>query len=387
MFDELDNPGGDLHEDGFQAGFDDQGTDILDTTEGNNDIASYGQFNDYEVDDNDDTGLSIDDSWTNDSYDEPREEEIDEVDDSEQSTDEEFNFDSLDDDDDLDNGLDDSLLTTPSQNKTEEDILKELEAKGYQITAPEDQDAVRLNNINQVENEIGQLKGILNYDEVSFIKLAARQDLIIEYQQNGKENQIDSELFQDELQSTIDELELSPSHRRLFLNNHRGSLQQFISQKEGKLAQLKTEHQNALDQKVFELKKKTEDSVLKFAKEYKLKKQEALEVYKFIGSDEYKALVNNTDFVVQSVAAELARRKGQKLFNQDDTYARGVKDALDEIKSNGVGHQSKSLLGRQMQGSATLSSSKKQANVWQAFTQADVSKNEDQKPRRAAGRF
>lgn len=272
--------------------------------------------------------------------------------------------------------------------ESEEELIKKLEAKGYKVDVPEDQNAARIATINQGQAEIDSLNRVFNQSDKDFLTTSVRNDLHIEYQKEGRAKDINSAQFNEEVEDRLAELELNTSMRNMYLKTQKSSLYQHIQERAQKLNSIKEQHKEFLAKQVFELKQKTKQSVTKLAKSYGMGLSEAKEVFRFIQSNEYKSLVNNPDFVVRGVIAELAERKGKKLFHNDGSYARGVKETIDEIKSNGTGRQTPSQLGKQMKGTATLGSSSQQANPWLTFHRVDEDKVKKQ-PRevRAAGRI
>lgn len=399
MYEEnLNEPGGNLTEEQMRAGDDAEfnndaySEDANEFQEEGTDISEDG-FNDFDPDVNEDMSSLIweeseihedpdlGDTSPGTSDEEEEAEEEDSVD---------FDLNDLEEElpevDDLDEESANELIG--EQEESEEELIKKLEAKGYKIDVPEDQNAARIATINQGQAEIDSLNKVYNQPDSKFIETSVRNDLYLEYQNSGKANLINSNQFNEEVEDRLSELELNTSMRNMYLKTQRASLYQHIQERAANLNKIKGQHQEALAKQAYELKQKTKESVAKLAKSYGMGLSEAKEVLRFMQSSEYKSLVNNPDFVVRGVIAELAERKGKKLFHNDGSYARGVKETIDEIKSNGTGRQTRSQLGNQMKGTATLGSSAQQANPWITFHRVEEDQIKKQpREKRAAGRI
>ena len=280
----------------------------------------------------------------------------------------------------------DSSVVVDNQNLTVENAISFLKEKGLNVEQPKDLNAVRVQEIGQLNNTISDLTRVINMPDSEFLKVALRNELVNEYNQSGRTNLINSEEFEDSLTDQLDELEINQSLKRMVIQNHKLSLSNFIGGKKADLTRLEQENLKAKEQEVLMLTNQRLQSIEKLTKENGLSLHDAQKALAFIKSDEYKSLVNNSDFIIQSVFAELARRDGKKLFNNDNSYGRGVNDTLEEIKKNGSGRTSNSQLTNQMKGSQHFAASSKEINPWLTFnTGGNVVEDKNPNKKRAAG--
>ena len=381
------------------------------TTNDNVEVKSTSQpsmgFEDYdfqdEEDDNDNPLANMDDSWSNALDDDPRisenqnqsvgnnNENNSQNEEEEEESPTDFTIeDILNRNNDSAAVTVDAIADNKSNNEslTIESAVNFLKEKGINIPQQEDADLVRQNSINQISDEIYELNKIINLPENEFLKIAVRNQKANDYRSQGKESLIGSEEFNDDVRDMIDEFGINTAFKDVFIRSHAGSLRDYIRDKDSQLNNLKTEDLKIKEQKIIQINNKRLESLERISKEYGLNLNEAQTAYEFMQSDEYKSIVNDPDFIVQSVVAELARRNGKRLFNnQDNGYARGVSETLEEIKNNGSGRASNSQLGRQMSGTQHLQTSPEEVNPWFAFNSGGVEVNKEKKQTRAAGGF
>lgn len=283
-------------------------------------------------------------------------------------------------------GVDPQTQNSPMSVQSAMDFLRE---KGIDIPQQADADLARQNSIGQISNEIFELNKILNLPESEFLKIAIRNQKSNDFRKQGKESLIGSQEFENEITDALDEFGINSTFKDMFINSHQRSLSDYIKEKDNQLNGLKTQDLQVKEQKIIEINNQRLQSLEKLSKEYGLNLNEAQTAYEFMNSNEYKEIVNDPDFIVQSVVAELARRRGVKLFNkQDDGYARGVSDVLEDIKNQGSGRTSKSQLGTQMSGSQHLQTSPEERNPWLAFNSGGIEVDESKKRNnKAAGGF
>lgn len=392
MSEQVDN--NNLSDEDFLNSFDDNNVDAEQERERvHSESSSDEGFNNFEAQDDDEEYVDLwdsDDSFVDprldNSYDNTDSESSNNNDDEDEDDDD---FNELDLESDYSAVLDEEEESVSTSNVIPDDkLIQALKEKGYKIEEPEDEDAARVNSIGQLDQVIDNINGVLNYPEDKFLELALRNQLAVEYNNQGKGHQVQSDVFEEELRDKIDDLKLNPTFKSMFIDTQKQGLRNALKDKEDQRLSLKQEHQRVLDERAQSLKMETRQNIVDLSKIYGLKKNEAKEVYEFMKSDEYKTLSQNPKFVVRAVIAELAERKGKQLFNNDDRYSRGVKDTLDEIRSNGEGRQSNSLLGRQTRGQAIMSTPKYDPNVWAAAIRPSSEElKKEEAPKRAAGGF
>ena len=399
--------GGELIDNGFDQ--DNQSEDFNSFEDDNreeNQVSSPAQtFNDYSFsdDENSEQESFQDENWTQAIDDDPRVSQSQRNQDEDSDEEGEQNQDASVDntqvkdftlDDILNQGTgedyneenEDSSVVVDNQNLTVENAISFLKEKGLNVEQPKDLNAVRVQEIGQLNNTISDLTRVINMPDSEFLKVALRNELVNEYNQSGRTNLINSEEFEDSLTDQLDELEINQSLKRMVIQNHKLSLSNFIGGKKADLTRLEQENLKAKEQEVLMLTNQRLQSIEKLTKENGLSLHDAQKALAFIKSDEYKSLVNNSDFIIQSVFAELARRDGKKLFNNDNSYGRGVNDTLEEIKKNGSGRTSNSQLTNQMKGSQHFAASSKEINPWLTFnTGGNVVEDKNPNKKRAAG--
>lgn len=399
--------GGEFIDNGFDQ--DNQSEDFNSFEDDNreeNQVSSPAQtFNDYSFsdDENSEQESFQDENWTQAIDDDPRVSQSQRNQDEDSDEEGEQNQDASVDntqvkdftlDDILNQGTgedyneenEDSSVVVDNQNLTVENAISFLKEKGLNVEQPKDLNAVRVQEIGQLNNTISDLTRVINMPDSEFLKVALRNELVNEYNQSGRTNLINSEEFEDSLTDQLDELEINQSLKRMVIQNHKLSLSNFIGGKKADLTRLEQENLKAKEQEVLMLTNQRLQSIEKLTKENGLSLHDAQKALAFIKSDEYKSLVNNSDFIIQSVFAELARRDGKKLFNNDNSYGRGVNDTLEEIKKNGSGRTSNSQLTNQMKGSQHFAASSKEINPWLTFnTGGNVVEDKNPNKKRAAG--
>lgn len=366
---------------------------------------SDGGFNDFDFEDDnvdDFNEFSFSDA---DEFKDPREEDY--SDDEDDQDDEDEDFDDLDDEDDdeeeedqeaedEDFDLDDDELDDEDDNHlspqsmSDDDLVKILKEKGYSISEPEDKSAIRVNQINVLNSQVDSLKSILSGSEDDILKEGIKLQLQQQYKSQGKN--INSEDFEDDLADQLTGLDLNPVLRSTVLNGFKRDLAFVIQQKESQRDSIQQEHKAELDTEVRRVREETKKSVSNLSKEYGLNLSQAKEVWNFIKSGELSKITNNPDFVARAVIAELASRKGQKLFSKDEGYARGVADTLAEFKKNkDASKVQRSLLGKQMSGRESGLSAKTTINPWLSNLYVDEEEYSKAKPKkknqRAAGKI
>ena len=399
--------GGEFIDNGFDQ--DNQSEDFNSFEDDNreeNQVSSPAQtFNDYSFsdDENSEQESFQDENWTQAIDDDPRVSQSQRNQDEDSDEEGEQNQDASVDntqvkdftlDDILNQGTgedyneenEDSSVVVDNQNLTVENAISFLKEKGLNVEQPKDLNAVRVQEIGQLNNTISDLTRVINMPDSEFLKVALRNELVNEYNQSGRTNLINSEEFEDSLTDQLDELEINQSLKRMVIQNHKLALSNFIGGKKADLTRLEQENLKAKEQEVLMLTNQRLQSIEKLTKENGLSLHDAQKALAFIKSDEYKSLVNNSDFIIQSVFAELARRDGKKLFNNDNSYGRGVNDTLEEIKKNGSGRTSNSQLTNQMKGSQHFAASSKEINPWLTFnTGGNVVEDKNPNKKRAAG--
>jgi hypothetical protein len=349
-----------------------------------------------EINADDEEGISTDYGWSDfeavDTSDSSQEEVHDDpLNGVSDDYDDDSEFNELDLEDDYSNILDqgDDNQNQSSAPSNENEIIANLKAKGYKIEAPEDEDAIRVNGINQLDNVIDGLSNILSYDDNQIIRIALTNQLTKEYNDKGQAQKINSSDFKEELEERISDMNLNPSFKNMYVDTQKQGIQNLIKDKTAQRDSLKQQHEQALTEKLNSLKAQTRKTVVDLSKKYGLNKNDAKEVYSFMNSEEFKKIVDDPNFVVRSVIAELAERKGKRLFNNDDNYSRGVKDTLDDIRSNGSAKSSNSSFGKQISGRGNMNPNRFEPSAWtSAIRPSSNEEDKKQKPtRRVAGRF
>ena len=242
--------GGEFIDNGFDQ--DNQSEDFNSFEDDNreeNQVSSPAQtFNDYSFsdDENSEQESFQDENWTQAIDDDPRVSQSQRNQDEDSDEEGEQNQDASVDntqvkdftlDDILNQGTgedyneenEDSSVVVDNQNLTVENAISFLKEKGLNVEQPKDLNAVRVQEIGQLNNTISDLTRVINMPDSEFLKVALRNELVNEYNQSGRTNLINSEEFEDSLTDQLDELEINQSLKRMVIQNHKLSLSNFQS--------------------------------------------------------------------------------------------------------------------------------------------------------------
>ena len=401
MYEDLDNPGGDLNMDNMDNN---AGENVATATTDLEQTGPAQSFNDYEILGSEDDGvIDVEDNWVNALESDPRlpenqhlntqtQEEDPENEDPENEEEDQYDFDIddiLDDreeDDEINETLiDETIAPKPSNNITVEEAINLLKEKGIKVETPTDLNAERQTAVSNFSKNIEYFENVLNLPEETFIKTAVENMIAAEWGKGNRQHEIGTDEFKFEVQNRIDRLNADDGYKYTFIENQKRNVQDFIGRQRTELDKIQNQILQEKETELVKLKTERVQSIKKLAQEHRLSLKETKEINRFMQSDEYKSLVNNSDFIAQSVFVELARRKGMKLFAKEDNYARGVNETIEAIKNNDTGKASSSQLGNQMRGTNSLKASPEDLNPWLAFNRGAVTNKNDNGYKNVAG--
>ena len=225
--------------------------------------------------------------------------------------------------------------------KTEEQLIKELQEKGYDIKSPGASENIdtRSDEIKQLQFHISQGETLISQNDDSLIKEKFTDDLKRKYTTNKMEHLIGTEEFNLELEADIEELNENRFNKKIVADNIRRDVSSYMNERKQKLenitGSIKAENQASANAN----REKLQSQFTNYHKEgfmgIDIPAHIAEETYRDVVSGEFnKKIKNDHDLVAQfALFTKLQETFAEKLGQP--TYGEGVKAAFDQINKSG----------------------------------------------------
>lgn len=223
------------------------------------------------------------------------------------------------------------------QEPDEDELIQKLKAKGYNVEKPEDPSHEKTTQIKELDGRIQGAKDFLeNRSEEERIKIGAINELKSKYQKEKKAHLIDSEIFEEELNQFLAEIEHAGYvAKSAFLKGIDGEVKEYLRQLEGNKNKLQTELDQANREQMVQQRTALQESMKRFHKEGFLGQEVQPEVAKkaydrIVSGQLQKDVSSNHDLISEfalylELKANLAEQLGQP------SYGEGVAAAKNHI--------------------------------------------------------
>ena len=223
------------------------------------------------------------------------------------------------------------------ENKSDDELKALLEKRGYKVDKPQEQD------VNAQRNQESVRLTTVISDAEKFLTLApeviarekVRADLSREYQRTGRQNLINGEEFQLDLDSELEQYTQNPALLNIFANNVKTEVQNVIDKSKNDKEKIDNEINTETKKILIEKRTGYQNSLKAIHKSgifgVKPTAEEANEIYNSIISGEFTKAVNSDPNLVTEFATF---RKFREQINSKlggPTYGEGARAAAEAI--------------------------------------------------------
>ena len=239
------------------------------------------------------------------------------------------------------------------KEKTREEIIAELQAEGYDVKQPESQEAVKTREIQTLEGQLQEAKRFLAKPMSEVIKSGLFRDLSAHYKSQGREGEIDSDVFRAQLDQEVDRLENSSFvEQQTYYNQVKNGVNQYISGLEANKNKLEGEVTQAANDRSRQQRENLQTGLSQFVSGgylgTEISPDIAKKAYQRVVSGSMQKELNSNHNLIAELALYLemkpvlAKRLGQP------SYGEGVKKTLDAIEKGDQSATSRSSLDTAM---------------------------------------
>lgn len=279
------------------------------------------------------------------------------------------------------------------ENKTvdlsDDELIERLKEKGFEVRKNEESNPADsyLQERDRLEASISQVDHALQLPDEQLIVSKLRNDLADEYQRTGRQNEINSSDFNDEVQDQLDEM--SDMTRRLYLENIKEKLERFKLSHTTQLNEINERERNRVNQIVEKNLNELNTSLTKIHKEgnflgIPVSEKDLREVHADITSNKLSKVLSSSQEIIADVALFLKYRDQIKSSITGATYGEGVKAAVDALR-NGQQSGSRSPLATLIEKSERTDGSGNGKSFNSHWAPEVVASPEERKPKHVAG--